>query len=64
MTFEHRIDLEDYWANAANSFEVRKRFWSRIPLSLVRATEVFRVVDQVEDSRMVLLSGGTILSQR
>lgn len=50
MTFEHRANLEDYWANAADSFEIRKRFWSRIPLSMVRATEVFRVTDQEEDS--------------
>lgn len=47
--FEHRLDLEDYWANAANNFEIRKRFWSRIPLNLIRASEVFRVVDQLEE---------------
>lgn len=47
--FEHRPDLEDYWADATDSFEVRKRLWSRLPLNLIRATKVFRVVDQLED---------------
>lgn len=39
--FEHRPDLEDDWANATDNFEIRKRFWSRIPLNLIRASEVF-----------------------
>lgn len=54
MTFEHKADLEDYWANVADSFEIRKRFWSRIPFSMVRATKVFRVVDQVEEDNLEL----------
>lgn len=50
IVFEHGTDLEDYWANAADSFEIKRRFWSRIPLGMVRATKVFRVADQVEDN--------------
>lgn len=27
--YRHRIDLEDFWANAADEFDIKKRIWSR-----------------------------------
>lgn len=47
--YKHEVELEDYWANAANEFEVRKRIWSQLPVNLIRTTELFRIPDQVED---------------
>lgn len=36
--FKHRPNLEDYWANATNSFEIRRRLWFGLPLNLIRVT--------------------------
>lgn len=47
--YEHRVDLEDYWTNAADEFEVKKRLWSKLPVSFIRTTELFRVPGQLED---------------
>jgi hypothetical protein len=47
--YEHIVDLEDYWANAADEYEVRKRLWSRLSISFIRTIELFRVPNQLED---------------
>lgn len=45
-----RVDIEDYWADAVDEYVVRKRMWSRLPICLIRITELFPVPDQVEES--------------
>lgn len=55
--YEHKEDLEDYWANAVDEYEVKKRLWSRLPLSLVRTTKLFRIPDQLEDDGDHIQSG-------
>lgn len=45
--FRHRVelDIEDFWANAADEFDIRKRLFSRLPGSLIRTIELFLVPD-------------------
>lgn len=51
---KHKIQLEDYWANARDDFKVRKRMFFGLPLNLIRLCEVIQVPDQVqEDENMV-----------
>lgn len=44
-----KVQLEDYWANAKDDFEVKRRIFSRLPLKLIRIREVIQVLDQVEE---------------
>lgn len=43
------MDLEDFWANVADEFDIRKRLWSRLLVNLIKTTELFCVPDQLED---------------
>lgn len=46
--YKHRLELEDYWVNATNEFEIRKRMWSRLSMSLIRVRELFPMPDQLK----------------
>lgn len=47
--YKHRMDLEDFWVNAIDESDIRRRLWSRLPINLIRRTELFRVPDELED---------------
>lgn len=55
--YKHRVDLEDFWANAADEYDVRRRLWSRLPLSMIRATELFKIPDQLQDDGIYVQPG-------
>lgn len=48
--FRHKVDIEDFWVNAANKFDIKKRLFSKLPVSLIKTTEPFLAPDQLEDN--------------
>lgn len=51
--YKHRVHLEDFWANAGDEAEIRKRMFSRLPLKLIRECEVIQVPNQVEEDARI-----------
>lgn len=39
--YKHKVDLEDFWANADDEFEVTKRMLSRLLVSMTRTLGTF-----------------------
>ncbi len=52
--YQHKVHLEDFWANAANENEIRKRLHSRLPLNIIRTCNIFKVPDQMEEDPNVM----------
>lgn len=46
---KHRMQLEDYWANVKDDYEIKRRMFSRLPLKLIRICEIIQVSDQIEE---------------
>ena len=51
--YQHKVHLEDFWANAADKNEIRKRLHSRLPLNIIRRCNIFKVTDQMEDPNVM-----------
>lgn len=47
--YRHSAHVEDFWANAEDETEIRRRMFSRFPLKLIRECEVVQVPDQVDE---------------
>lgn len=46
MKFKHKFHLEDFWANARDDLEIRKRMFSRLPLDMIRIGEIIQGPNQ------------------
>lgn len=46
--YSHKDNMEDYWANCSDEFEIKKKF-SRLPINLVWLYNFKAIPDQVED---------------
>ena len=55
--YQHKAHLEDFWANAADENEIRKRLHSRLPLNIIRTCNIFKVPDQMEEDPNVMRKG-------
>lgn len=47
---KHKLQLEDYWMNAQDDLEIRKKMCSRLPIDIVRMCKVFDILNQAQDS--------------
>lgn len=52
VKFKHKFHLEDYWANAKDDLEIKKRMFSKLSLNMIRLCEVIQVPDQVKEEGM------------
>lgn len=48
--YKHIWQLEDFWMNVQDDFEVKKKMHSKLPLDFIRKCKAFSVVDQAQDS--------------
>ena len=55
--YQHKVHLEDFWENAADENEIRKRLHSRLPLNIIRTCNIFKVPDQMEEDPNVMRKG-------
>ena len=55
--YQHKVHLEDFWANAVDENEIRKRLHSRLPLKIIRTCNIFKVPDQMEEDPNVMRKG-------
>lgn len=54
--YKHISQLEDFWMNAQNDFEVKKKMHSKLLLDLIQKCKIFSVVDQAKDNGKYLQS--------
>lgn len=48
--YKHVFQVEDFWMNAQDDMEIKKKMDSRLPLDLIRKCKIYRVADQAQDS--------------
>ena len=52
--YQHKVHLEEFWANATDVNEIRKRLHSRLPLNIFRTCNIFKVTNQMEEDPNVM----------
>ena len=49
VKYEHKVHLEDLWANIADEHEIKKRMFWRLSHNMIRTCKIIQVPDQVEE---------------
>lgn len=47
---KHKLQLEDHFMNSKDDLDIRRRMCLRLSIDIVRATKVFNILDQAQES--------------